>query len=81
MGIGRIHRNSWLGFAQDNAISFRMPHLYIECDGLPVDPNWYEFWVSCRQDGDTLYFDRLALRRVPPPTAKNNDETQKGKQR
>ena len=67
VGMGRIHRNSWLGFAQDNAISFRMPHLYIECDGLPVDPNWYEFWVSCRREGDTLFYDRLALRRVKPP--------------
>lgn len=74
IGIGRIHRNSWIGFPFDNSLSFRMPHLYIECDGMDVDPNWYEFWVSCRLDGPVvsddpntgLFFDRLAMRRVPP---------------
>ena len=78
IGVGRIHRDSWIGFPFDNSLSFRMPHLYVECDGMPEDPNWYEFWVSCRMDGAAknddpkkgLFFDRLAMRRVRPSAAK-----------
>ena len=80
IGVGRIHRDSWIGFPFDNSLSFRMPHLYVECDGMPEDPNWYEFWVSCRMDGAAknddpkkgLFFDRLAMRRVPRSAAKSS---------
>ena len=68
VGIGNIARNSYIGFPYLNPIKFNLPHLYIECDGLPVNPNWYEYWVSCRIDGEgAFYVDRLAMRRVPPP--------------
>lgn len=70
VGVGDLARNSYIGFPYLNPVAFPLTHLYIECDGLPVNPNWYEFWVSCRQDGEYLYFDRLALRRVSPPVAK-----------
>ena len=53
---------------------FSLSQLYVECDGLPVDPNWYEFWLSVKYNGDAmsedlktgLFVDRLLLRRVVP---------------
>lgn len=61
----------------DNSLAFKIHHLYVECDGLPADPNWYEMWVSVKWGGDVrnpekgLFADRLILRRVPEPKAKN----------
>lgn len=56
-------------------LSFALGSRYIECDGLKVDPNWYEFWLSVKYTGDAfdpdpkkgLFIDRLLLRRVSPP--------------
>ena len=81
VGTGSLARNSYIGFPYLNPVQFPLQQLYIECDGMPVNPNWYEFWVSCRQDGDMMYFDRLALKRVPPPASKNKNETQERKPR
>ena len=35
---------------------------------MDVDPNWYDLWVSARYEDGTLYVDRLALRRIAPPS-------------
>ena len=37
-------------------------------DGMDVDPNWYDLWVSARYEDGALYVDRLALRRIAPPS-------------
>ena len=67
----RLGRAGWVGmpYVGDNSISFRVQHLYVECDGLDADPNWYEMWISCKYGGDVadpekgLFVDRLVLRR------------------
>ncbi len=67
----RLGRGGWVGlpYVGDNTISFRIQHLYVECDGLDRDPNWYEMWISCKYGGDVadpekgLFVDRLILRR------------------
>ena len=68
----RLGRGGWVGlpYIGDNSISFRIQHLYVECDGLEKDPNRYEMWISCKYGGDVtdsekgLFIDRLILRRV-----------------
>ncbi|HNX03947.1 MAG TPA: DUF4838 domain-containing protein [Opitutales bacterium] len=65
--------SSWL-----NRIELRS--YYILADGLTVDPNWYEAWVSVRLEGPAAFpgsekknlmaVDRLAFRRVKPPKGK-----------
>jgi hypothetical protein len=47
---------------------FNLKDFHILDDGMEVDPNWYDLWVSARYGEDTLYIDRLALRRIAPPT-------------
>ena len=71
----RVGRGGWVGlpYVGDNSISFRIQHLYIECDGLETNPNFYEMWISCKYGGDVtdsekgLFVDRLILRRVKAP--------------
>ena len=54
---------------------FFLGDYYIECDGMAEDPNWYEFWLSVKYNGDPfsknekegLFIDRLLLRRVKNP--------------
>jgi hypothetical protein len=56
-------------------MSFATNRRYVECDGLAEDPNWYEFWLSVKYNGDPfsknekegLFIDRLLLRRVRKP--------------
>lgn len=45
---------------------FNLKEFHILDDGMDVDPNWYELWVSARYEDDTFYIDRLALRRIAP---------------
>ncbi|MBQ3342311.1 MAG: DUF4838 domain-containing protein [Kiritimatiellae bacterium] len=71
IAVDRLGRGGWVGmpYIGDNTISFRVQHLYVECDGMESDPNWYEMWVSCKYGGDVadpekgLFVDRLVLRR------------------
>ena len=68
VGRARIGRNSQFCFPSDWELKFPLSALYAECDGLAVDPNWYEFWLSLRTDGSTYFAaDRLILRRVHKP--------------
>ena len=54
---------------------FALGDFYVECDGMAEDPNWYEFWLSVKYNGDPfsknekegLFIDRLLLRRVKNP--------------
>ena len=79
IAVDRLGRSGWVGmpYIGDNSLAFKIHHLYVECDGLPADPNWYEMWVSVKWGGDVrdpvkgLFADRLILRRVPEPKAKN----------
>ena len=56
-------------------MSFATNRRYVECDGMAEDPNWYEFWLSVKYNGDPfsknekegLFIDRLLLRRVKNP--------------
>lgn len=65
VGVARIGRNSQFCFPSDWELKFPLSQLYAECDGLAEDPNWYEFWLSLRTDGKTLFAaDRLLLRRT-----------------
>ena len=78
-GVDRLGRGGWVGmpYVGDNSFAFKINHLYVECDGLPADPNWYEMWVSVKWGGDVrdpergLFADRLILRRVPEPKTKS----------
>ena len=47
---------------------FNLKDFHILDDGMDVDPNWYDLWVSARYENGTLYVDRLALRRIAPPS-------------
>ena len=47
---------------------FNLKDFHILDDGMDVDPNWYDLWVSARYEDGTLYVDRLALRRIAPPS-------------
>jgi hypothetical protein len=49
---------------------FNLKDFHILDDGMDVDPNWYDLWVSARYEDGTLYVDRLALRRIQPPKGK-----------
>ena len=73
LGVSRIGRSSDVYIPVH--IAFRLDGQYLECDGLAEDPNWYEYWISVKWNGDPrssdltkgVFIDRLALRRVPPP--------------
>ena len=52
------------------ACDFSLKNFHILDDGMEVDPNWYDLWVSARYEDGTLYIDRLALRRTAPPGGK-----------
>ena len=69
----RLGRVGWVGlpYIGDNSVAFKVHQFYSECDGMEIDPNWYDMWVSAKFGGDvhdkekTLVIDRLILRRVP----------------
>ena len=77
LGVAHLgsHTGFWFPSSWLNRIELRA--YYILADGLPVDPNWYEVWVSVKIEGptafpgssrkDLLALDRMALRRVQPP--------------
>jgi hypothetical protein len=52
------------------ANDFNFKDFHILCDGMEVDPNWYELWVSARYEDGTLYVDRTVLKRIAPPKGK-----------
>ena len=73
LGVARLGRggNCYLS----NSMSFDIGRYYVECDGMAEDPNWYEFWLSVKYNGDYysvnekegVFIDRLLLRRVKKP--------------
>ena len=77
LGVAHLgsHTGFWFPSSWLNRIELRA--YYILADGLPVDPNWYEVWVSVKIEGptafpgssrkDLLALDRMAFRRVQPP--------------
>ena len=75
----RIGRGA-IFYMKDWNLGFFFNDFYTECDGMAVDPNWYDLWVSIKVAGpgyvkdstrkNGLYLDRAALVRVPPPTDK-----------
>ena len=68
--LGRVHvgRISLFWFPGSWKRSFSLRDRHILADGLPTDPNWYELWASVRFDEGGALIDRLAMRRVPPPS-------------
>ena len=56
----------WFPGSWSNDFNFKDFHILD--DGMEVDPNWYDLWVSARYEDGTLYVDRVVLRRVAPPT-------------
>lgn len=75
LGVSRVGRSSDV-YVPAN-VGFRLDGQYVECDGLAEDPNWYEYWISVKWNGDArsqdlskgIFIDRLMLRRVPKPSA------------
>jgi len=80
LGVARIGSNAFFWAPFDWNQNWYLQDYYINCDGLPVDPNWYEFWVSIKYCGpayvpgstkpNAMWIDRLLLRRVPSPKGK-----------
>lgn len=74
LGVSRVGRSSDVYVPVH--VGFRLDGQYVECDGLAEDPNWYEYWISVKWNGDAraaelskgLFIDRLLLRRVPAPS-------------
>ena len=58
-----------------SGMQFFVGDLYMECDGMDEDPNWYEFWLSIKyngnprskKEGEGLFVDRLLLRHAKKP--------------
>ena len=77
LGVARVGSNAFFWAMFDWNQNWHLQDYYINCDGLPVDPNWYEFWVSIKYCGSAYVFgstkpnavwiDRVLLHRVPPP--------------
>jgi len=75
LGDARIGRIGNFWFPRDWKINAWLRDYYTQCDGLAVDPNWYEVWVSFKVQGplnisgsvkpDGLFLDRLVFRRKP----------------
>lgn len=55
----------WFPGSWSNDFNFKDFHILD--DGMEVDPNWYDLWVSARYEDGTLYVDRVVLRRIDPP--------------
>lgn len=73
LGVVRISAGGRITVPAGGGPSFRLKDYYINCDGLAVDPNWYEVWVSLKRVGGSfatadkskgLFVDRLILHRV-----------------
>lgn len=73
MGDIRIGMNSYFWMTGLWKLQAYFQHLYVNCDGAPVNLNDYELWVSLKFEGpsyypgsgrtDGIWFDRVALRR------------------
>ena len=69
----RIGMNSYFWMTGLWKLQAYFQHLYVNCDGAPVNLNDYELWVSLKFEGpsyypgsgktDGIWFDRVALRR------------------
>jgi hypothetical protein len=66
--LGRcyIGRDSLFWFPWSWRSFFALKDYHLLADGMDVDPNWYELWVSAREGDGGFLIDRLALRRVKP---------------
>ncbi len=73
LGVSRIGRAG--DCALESGLQFALGDFYVECDGMAEDPNWYEFWLSVKYNGDPfsknekegLFVDRLLLRHFKKP--------------
>ena len=66
--LGKCHigRDSLFWFPWSWRSTFRLKDFHVLADGMDVDPNWYELWVSARDAEGKFLVDRLAFRRVKP---------------
>ena len=74
--LGRVHVGSrtFFWFPGSWQSSVKLGAYHILADGLAVDPNWYEMWISVRVEGpafasgssgkDRMLIDRMVLRRL-----------------
>ena len=73
LGVSRVGRAG--ACVLQSGMQFFVGDLYMECDGMDEDPNWYEFWLSVKysgdphstKDGEGLFVDRLLLRHAKKP--------------
>ncbi len=70
LGVAKVGPNTGFWYPGSWLNSFSLRPWYILADGLPVNPNWYEWWVSVKATEGEVSIDRLALKRVPPPKGK-----------
>ncbi len=80
LGPGCVGSGSLFAMPGDWHMTFRFADWYIQKDGLPVDPNWYDVYLSAKFTGPAyvpgstkpngIWFDRLLLRRIAPPGKK-----------
>ena len=73
LGDVRIGRTGNFWMPRDWLVNVWLRDYYMMCDGMSIDPNWYELWVSIKVQGPTnvkgsskpdgLYLDRLVFRR------------------
>ena len=65
LGTVTIGQYSTLWFHGTWGIQYHLNHLFVLCDGAPVDLNTYEMWVSLKVVGKEAFnFDRGILRRI-----------------
>lgn len=64
LGETYVGRSSYFWFPGNWASNVSFVGRHILADGLAVDPNHYDFWVSARYEKGTLYVDRVVLRRL-----------------
>ncbi len=74
---GRLGQGARFFIAPDNYLSIWLSEFYLPCDGLAMDPNYYDVWVSAKycgvptdDPGTGLFVDRIVFRRVPQPIGK-----------
>ena len=77
LGKGWIGSEGLFWIPGDWHMSFRFGDWYIQRDGLAVDPNWYDVYLSVKFTGPAyvpgstrpngIWIDRLVLRRTAPP--------------
>ena len=73
LGVSRVGRAG--ACVLQSGMQYFVGDLYMDCDGMAEDPNWYEFWLSIKyngdpcstKDGEGLFVDRLLLRHATKP--------------